>query len=109
MKKSNWQDILKLNMDKNIHNKTVSDLNVNDKVRKDVLYSDKAISKGTDPKYSDTVYTVTQVNGTTISLSDGSRMKRTNLLKVPQETVSTPMNPIAIIKQRKLDKQQPKS
>jgi transposase InsO family protein len=105
MMKSNQWPILKLNLEKNVHNKTVSDLNIGDKVRKSVMITDKAITKGTDPRWSETVYTVTKAMGNTILLNDGSRFKRTNLLQVPQETVSTPINPIAEIKRRMQEKQ----
>lgn len=87
-------EILQANLDKNIHNKLVSDLHVGDKVRKSVL-SNAKIEKGTDPRYTDAVFTVVSTSGQTVKLSDGSTLKRDRLLKVPSDTVSSESNVIA--------------
>ena len=42
---------------KNRKNKTIRDLNIGDKVRKNLLFNDKD-SKGIDPKWSGKVFTV---------------------------------------------------
>ena len=64
-------------------------------------------SKGTDPRWSDKVFTVASVKGQTISLDDGSKYKRENLLKVPADTQSTETNMIQKIKnQQRKDKRQ---
>ena len=68
-------------MKKNTFNKTVSDLIVGDKVRKVVVKS--GIVKGTDPRWSDEVWVVVKIKGSTITLNDESVMKRTDLLKIP--------------------------
>lgn len=44
------------------------------------------INKGTDPKWSDTIYRVVKVKGNTVYLNDDSVMKRTDLLKVSPDT-----------------------
>jgi len=67
-KPENIEKIHKLNLDKNEFNKTVSDLNIGDKVRKDILFNEKSIIKGTDPRWSDQVYIVEKVNGNTINI-----------------------------------------
>ena len=85
----NYVQILDLNMAKNQHNKTVSDLKVGDRVRKNIL-KDDAHAKGTDPRWSSEVYTVTAVKGHTITLSDDSRYKRSDLLKVPGNARTLP-------------------
>ena len=95
------QEIRDINLEKDKENNTVSDLNVGDKVRKDILISDKTINKGTDPRYSDKVYTVIKVVKQTIYLDDGTKNKRTNLLKVPHNTVSSEPNVINTIKAKR--------
>ena len=97
-KPGNHEEILKLNLDKQVANKTVSDLEVDDKVRKNLLTRAHQIMKGTDPRWSDEVFIVKQIHGNTIILNDGSRMKRTDLLKVPPGTQSSERNVIAIEK-----------
>ena len=48
-KPENAEKILGLNIEKNSKNKTISDLTIGDKVRKDVLFNNKN-AKGTDPR-----------------------------------------------------------
>ena len=93
------EEVLQLNLDKNIHNKTVSDLAVGDKVRKYIITHAK-IEKGTDPRYSDAVFTVVSATGLTIKLSDGSTLRRDRLLKVPRDTESSEPNVITQEKKR---------
>ena len=88
------EEILKLNVEKQLHNKTVSDLEIGDKVRKTLLKESHAIIKGTDPRWTDAVFTVKQIHGNTIILNDDSKMKRTDLLKVPSTTKSSEPNVI---------------
>ena len=97
-KPGNHEEILKLNLEKQVANKTVSDLEVDDKVRKNLLTRAHQIMKGTDPRWSDEVFIVKQIHGNTVILNDGSRMKRTDLLKVPPGTQSSERNVIAIEK-----------
>lgn len=94
-KPDNKETILKINVEKQLHNKTVSDLDIGDKVRKTMLKGGHEIIKGTDPRWTDEVFTVNQIHGSTIVLNDGSRMKRTDLLKVPSSTKFTGSNVIA--------------
>ena len=72
----------------------VSDLNVNDKVRKNVLFNDK-YSKGSDPKWSDKVFTVVSTHGNTVILNDNSIYKRIHLLKVEHDAKDYRANPIS--------------
>ena len=96
------EDISNINIDKSLYNKTVSDLNVGDKVRKTLLKQNHGIIKGTDPRWSSQVYDVAEVKGQTITLTDGSRAKRTDLLKVPHDAVSSTKD--VITEERKLYK-----
>jgi len=96
------EEVLQLNLDKNMTNKTVSDLHPGDKVRKFIITNAK-LEKGTDPRYSDAVFTVVSTHGQTIELSDGSTLKRDRLLKVPNDTVSS--EPNVITKEKKTYKE----
>jgi hypothetical protein len=83
MDEQNYNEVLEWNILKNQENKTVSDLKINDKVRVKIS---GMFTKGTEPRWSDEFYTVKKVNGTTITLSNDKRYKRTNLLKIPITT-----------------------
>ena len=52
----------------------VSDLVHGDKVRKNSLVNDRN-SKGSDPKWSDKVFTVASTHGNTVILNDRSKYK----------------------------------
>lgn len=93
-KPQNKETIVSINVEKQLHNKTVSDLEIGDKVRKTMLKGGHEIIKGTDPRWTDEVFTVKQIHGGTIILNDGSKMKRTDLLKVPNNTKSSASNVI---------------
>jgi hypothetical protein len=95
------EEILQLNLEKNL-NKTVSDLHAGDKVRK-FLITNAKIEKGTDPRYSDKVFTVVSTHGQTIKLDDNTTLRRERLLKVPNDTVSSEPNVIA--KEKKIYKE----
>ena len=69
---------------KNRKNNSVSDLNIGDKVRNNLLFNDTN-SKGTDPKWSGKVFTVVKVYGNTITLDDNSKYKRFLLLMVSDD------------------------
>ena len=43
--------------------------------------------KGTEPRYSDEVYTVEVVKGMNITLNDDKVYKRDKLLKIPKDTI----------------------
>ena len=92
-KSENTRTILDINIEKNQANNRVSDLNIGDKVRKNVLFNDK-LSKGTDPKWSEKTFSVDSTHGNTIILNDKSIHKRMNLLKVNQDAIDYGENPI---------------
>jgi hypothetical protein len=79
---THYQQILDINIAKNKVNKLnqISDLKTDDKVRIKLAGTFK---KGTEPNFSDEVYTVVSVSNQNITLSNGKRYKRTNLLKLP--------------------------
>ena len=85
--------VFNINIDTKRNIKTVSDLKVGDKVRKNILFQHK-LSKGTDPKWSDKVFTVATVHGNTIILNDDAIHKRVNLLKVQDDAPDYEENPI---------------
>jgi len=91
MDEKNYNEILYWNVLKNQENKTVSDLKVDDKVR---IKISGMFTKGTEPKWSDEFYIVKKVNGTTITLNNDKRYKRTNLLKIPKNTEAGTTNNI---------------
>jgi hypothetical protein len=79
---SHYEQILNINIAKNKVNKLnqISDLKPDDKVRIKLVGTFK---KGTEPNFSDAVYTVESVSNQNITLTNGKRYKRTNLLKLP--------------------------
>jgi hypothetical protein len=96
------EEILQTNLDKSVHNKSTSDLHVGHKVREFVITNAK-LEKGTDPRYTDIVFTVVSTHGQSIKLSDGTTMRRDRLLKVPSDTVSS--EPNVITKEKKTYKE----
>ena len=90
---------MKLNILKARSNGFVTDLTPGDKVR---IKDTALFKKGTESRWTDDVFTVESASGKTVMLTDGQRVKRDSVLKVPPNTVSTPKNVIAIAtKQRK--------
>ena len=89
--------IEQLNLTKEEDNKDESDLLLNDKVR---IKLTGIFKKGTDPGWSDEFYTVEHINKNTITLSNGKKYKRENLLKIPNDTPETGRN---IIHQNNLE------
>jgi len=92
-KDANKRSVLDINIDKKHDNNMVSDLAPGDKVRKNILFNDK-LAKGTDPKWSENVFTIASSHGNTIILNDKSIYKRMHLLKVDQEAINYGENPI---------------
>ena len=89
MKPENYISIQQINMNKMENNKRITDLKIDDKVRKYSLFK-KSISKPSiTPAFSDEVYYVIKVDGSTVYLNDGSKNKRYNLLHVPDDTEIT--------------------
>jgi hypothetical protein len=58
-------------------------LKVQDSVRKYVLLRKNINKPSMEPNWSETTYKVVKVQGQTITLDDGTKYKRYNLLKVP--------------------------
>ena len=81
-KEKNLEPIHELNVAKMEANKTVSDLNPGDRVRINI---ETRFSKGTDPKWSEETYIVKEAAGNQVTLEDGTRHLRYNLLKIPEE------------------------
>ena len=89
----NYDFIYSLNLIKSKENKTISDLNIGDNVR---IKISGIFTKGTEPRWSDETYKGKKVQGTTITLNDDSKFKRTNLLKVAEVDNSNKINIIKI-------------
>jgi hypothetical protein len=97
LEKKNFTKIFEINSVKGLKNKTVSDLEVGDKVRVRIA---GMFTKSSEPQYSDKVYTVETVKGSTIYLSDGEVKKRYDLLKVPNDTITNDKNVIIQAKEK---------
>jgi hypothetical protein len=93
-KEKNHRTIYDINYEKSLKNNTVSDIDVNDKVR---ILIKKQFQKGTESRYSDEVYTVKKVNGKSITLNNDEVYKRSSLLIVPKSTISDEKNIIVKI------------
>ena len=83
--------LVEYNRLKSIKNNTVSDLAIGDKVR---IYVKKSFDKGTEPTYSNQVYTVESIRGKTITLDNNESKRRKDLLLVPSNTVGSNMKNI---------------
>jgi hypothetical protein len=91
--------VMHLNILKARSNGFVTDLTPGDKVR---IKDTALFKKGTESRWTDDVFTVESASGKTVMLTDGQRVKRDSVLKVPPNTVSAPKNVITIAtKQRK--------
>ena len=100
--KKNLKKIYNINYEKSLFNISVSDIDVNDKVR---IKLKGKFRKGTDARYTDEVYTVTKVRGNSITLDDDKVYKRSSLLIVPPTTVSNEKNVIVRVqRQNKIDR-----
>jgi len=100
--KKNLQKIYNINYEKSLFNISVSDIDVNDKVR---IKLKGKFRKGTDARYTDEVYTVTKVRGNSITLDDDKVYKRSSLLIVPPTTVSNEKNVIVRVqRQNKIER-----
>ena len=75
--------IMDINKEKSLKNDSVSDLDIGDSVR---ILDKTLFTKGTEPKYSDEIYTVKAVHGKKITLNNDVVKKRNMLLAVPPET-----------------------
>jgi len=100
--KKNFKKIYDINYEKSKFNLSISDIEVNDKVR---IKLKGIFRKGTEARYSDEVYTVTKVRGNSITLDDDKVYKRSSLLIVPRNTVSNEANVIVRVnRQNKIDR-----
>ena len=97
-KKENHQKIQEINFEKSKDNRKVSDLTAGNKVRKSIVPTDKSRFKGTDPRCSAKVFTVTAARGGNVELNDGSTMKRWQVLSVPDDAESFDTDVINVAK-----------
>ena len=81
--------IYSLNLVKSKENKTISDLSNGDNIR---IKISGIFTKGTEPRWSDETYKVKKVQGTTITIDDDRKFKRTNLIKVSEVDNSNKKN-----------------
>jgi hypothetical protein len=76
------------NMDKNKKNAQLeakgSDLSIGDNVR---VSEANYFKKGTEPRWTDEIYTVEGIKGMSITLNDDKVYKRDKLLKIPKDTI----------------------
>ena len=86
LKPAHFDKVVKLNIIKKEQTKRTTDLQVGDKVRKYVLMRKELSKPSMEPNWSETIYKVIKVQGQTILLDDGTKYKRYNLLKVPDDT-----------------------
>ena len=60
--------------------------------------------KRSESRWTDEVYEVESASGKTVILTDGQRIKRNNVLKVPKNTISNPKNVVKIATKQRKDK-----
>ena len=82
----NFNKIVRINMQKKEQTKRSSDLKIGDKVRKYILLRKEITKPSMEPNWSETIYKVVKTQGTTITLEDGTKFKRYNLFKIPNDT-----------------------
>ena len=86
LKPEQFDKVVKLNIIKKEQTKRTTDLQVGDKVRKYILMRKELSKPSMEPNWSETIYKVIKVQGQTILLDDGTKYKRYNLLKNPDDT-----------------------
>ena len=78
-------EVLHINMDKSKKNAYLTyDISVGDHVRVSIA---NYFKKGSEPRWSDEVYTVEGVKGMNITLNDDKVYKRDKLLQIPKDTI----------------------
>ena len=98
----NFEKIYNINYEKSLFNISISDIDVNDKVR---IKIKGQFRKGTEARYTDEVYTVKKVKGNAVTLDNDEVYKRSSLLIVPKTTVSDEQNVIVKVnKQNKINR-----
>jgi hypothetical protein len=99
----NQSKILVQNIEKNSFNKANIDVQQGDRARKSIKGD---LTKGTDPIWSDAIFEVAEVDGNTVTLGDGTKYKRTDLLIVPKGTKYGGINPVnAQLRENKLERE----
>ena len=83
LKPQNFNKIVRINMRKKEETKTTSHSEIGDQVRKYVLLRKELSKPSMEANWSETIYKVVKVQGQTIILDDGTKHKRYNLFKVP--------------------------
>jgi hypothetical protein len=97
-----FKTIYNINHEKSLYNISISDIDVNDKVR---IKIKGQFRKGTEARYTDEVYTVKKVKGNAVTLDNDEVYKRSSLLIVPKTTVSDEQNVIVKVnKQNKINR-----
>jgi hypothetical protein len=102
------EKIQTINDEKAQKNTTKSSFSVGDKVKKNMLINE-SYPKGTDPKWSEKIFEVTEVKGQRIRLNDRTYYLDDHLLKVPETATDAETNVINKLKadQRKEHKSKP--
>jgi hypothetical protein len=102
------EKIQTINDEKAQKNTTKSSFSVGDKVKKKMLINE-SYPKGTDPKWSEKIFEVTEVKGQRIRLNDRTYYLDDHLLKVPETATDAETNVINKLKadQRKEHKSKP--
>ena len=90
-----------MNILKERGNVFVTDITPGDKVR---LSDTALLKKGSESRWTDDVFIVESAREKTVILTDGQSVKRSSVLKVPQNTVSTPKNIIKVATKQRKDK-----
>ncbi len=109
VKDTKTQDVIKtINEEKEKKNTIKSSLKVGDRVKKN-MFINESYAKGTDPKWSEKIFTVSEVKGQWIRLNDGTYYLDDNLLKVPETATDAETNVVNKVKtdQRKEHKSKP--
>ena len=97
-----FEKIYNINYEKSLFNISISDIDVNDKVR---IKIKGQFRKGTEARYTDEVYTVKKVKGNAVTLDNDEVYKRSSLLIVPKTTVTDEKNVIVKVnKQNKINR-----
>jgi hypothetical protein len=88
-KPENSEIIFAINLSKSNNNKQVSDLEIGDTVR---LRISTKYTKASEPQWSDEIYKVQKIRGSTIELDNDTKEKRVNLLKVVETSKKVTTN-----------------
>ena len=81
-----YELLMLINLYKSLQNSITSDLEVGDSVRIKIAGD---FQKGTDPRYSGTIHKIKTIYGRNIILDNDKKYIRANILKVPENSIST--------------------